>query len=341
MELRHADLLKEWKAGNFRPVYYFIGEDGAGQAEAAVQLKAALRCDSFNLAEFSGDIGGQTAAILAECSTLPVFADRRLVLARGKLTAEARTAFAEYSKHPSPSTTLLLFSEERKPDPTNALVKAASHAGAVCVFPALKEGEALARLQAEAKKAGRRLSPQAAEALVSEAGTDWSILRSELEKVLLFTGPSPEVTLTHVASCLGWSKDADPFALSRLIQARQLKDSLAQLKRLFEQDKPNDQAFKALFQIQGAIQKQLRAKRMLRERSSEDAVFSALRLNRWWDKDYLGTLKLIDEKRLCRDLKACLETEISLKSKSWLSASQEIERLVIRLCSRGKTGQAG
>jgi DNA polymerase-3 subunit delta len=339
MEQRGTDLIKEWTAGRFRPVYYFMGEDACAQAEAALQLKAALKCDNFNYAEFTGDISSQTAAMLSECSTLPVFADRRLVLVRGKLTSEAKAGLVEYLKHPSPSTTLVLFSDDRKPDPRDALVKAASAAGAVCVFAALKEGEAISRLQAEARTAGKRLSPEAAQALVAEAGTDWGILRSELDKVLLFVGKSSDVTPEHVASCLGWRKDADPFALARLIQARALKASLLQLGRLFSEGKPNDQAFKALAQIQSSIQKQLRAKRMQGEGSSPDEIFTALRLNRWWDKDYLDALKPLDEKRLAKDLKACPEAEISLKSKSWLSAPQEIEQLVVSLCAR-RTGQA-
>jgi len=335
MELRYADLIKEWQAGEFRPVYYFVGEDASARAEAAARLKALLKPDNFNCAEFSGDLAGRTAAILSEAMTLPVFADRRLVVVESpRLPAETKAALAGYLKSPSPTTTLVLSSDERKADPKDALVKAAAAAGAVCLFRALREDDAVARLQAEAKLAGKRLSTAAAEALVAEAGTDWAILRQELEKAALFAAQAAEISPEHIAACLGYQKTADPFALPRLVQARQLKDCLAHLRRLFAEGKPDDLAFKALGQISSAVHKQFRAKRMLKAGRSEAEVSAALRLHSYWDKDYLTTLRRLSEARLRRDLNACLAAEAALKSRSWLSAPQEIERLVVDLCAR-------
>lgn len=335
MEARYDDLVKEWRAGKFRPVYYFIGEDASARTEAAAALKAALNPDGFNYAHFSGDPAGQVAAVITEALTLPVFAERRLVVLESpKLLAEARAALAAYLQSPSPSTSLVLFSEERRIDPRDALVKAAAGAGAVCLFKPLREEDAVARLQAEARRAGKTISPEAAEALVAEAGTDWAILKQELEKAALFAGDAPEIGRDQVAACLGYHKAADPFALPRLIQARQLKAALAHLRRLFQEGKPDDQAFRALNQISSAVLKQLRAKRMLRAGRSEAEVFGALRLHSYWDRDYLSFLKRLSEARLRRDLSACLEAEVCLKSRSWLSAPQEIERLVVDLCSK-------
>jgi DNA polymerase-3 subunit delta len=335
METRYADLVKEWQSGKFRPVYYFVGEDASARAEAAAALKAALKADGFNCAHFSGDAGGQVASIITEALTLPVFAERRLVVVESaKLPAEARAALAGYLQSPSPSTSLVLCSEERKLDWRDALVKAAAAAGAVCLFKPLREEEAVARLQAEARRSGKAVCAEAAEALVAEAGTDWAILKQELEKAALFAAQAQEIGPEHVAACLGYQKTADPFALPRLVQTRQLQAALAHLQRLFQEGKPDDQAFRALNQISSAVHKQLRAKRMLKAGRAEAEVFSALRLHSYWDRDYLSFLKRLSETRLRRDLGACLEAEVSLKSRSWLSAPQEIERLVVDLCLR-------
>ncbi len=335
METAYAALVKEWQAGKFRPVYYFVGEDASARGEAAAALKAAIKPDGFNLAQLGGDPAGVAAAAVTEAMTLPVFAERRLVVVESpKLPAEARGVLADYLKTPNPSTSLVLFSEERRLDPRDALVKAAAAAGAVVLFKPLREEEAVSRLQTEARKAGKAISPDAAEALVAEAGTDWAILKQELEKAALFAAGAPSIGAEHVAACLGYQKSVDPFALPRLVQARQLKAALAHLQRLFQEGKPDDQSFRALNQISGAVQKQLRAKRMLRAGRSEGEVFTALRLHSYWDRDYLAGLKRFSEARLRRDLGACLEAEVSLKSRSWLSAPQEIERLVVDLCSR-------
>jgi len=52
MELRAADLAKEFKAGKFRPVYYLIGEEASARAEALALLKETFKADDFNYREF-------------------------------------------------------------------------------------------------------------------------------------------------------------------------------------------------------------------------------------------------------------------------------------------------
>ena len=334
MELKAHELLKEWKAGKFRPVYLFVGEDAAGKSEALAQLKTALNADDFNLREFSGDVAAESAAIVSEAATLPVFSERRLVIAANpRIPAEARQALAAYLKEPLASTTLVLMSEERKPDPKDALTRAASSAGAVCVFSPLKEEEAVERLRSKAKAAGRDISEEAASALVAEAGTDWGILSQELEKALLFSKPRNEVASEDVLQCLSYQKAADPFALTRLIQDRRLKESLAHLRRLFKDGKADEQAFRALSQISAAVAKQLRAKRMSAAGASPEEIFRALRLNAYYDRDYLSKLARLPERRLVRDLKSCLRTEAGLKSKSSLDPRIELEHLAVDLCS--------
>lgn len=333
MELRPADALKEWKNGKFRPVYYFFGEETSARQDALAALKRLFNADSFNLREFDLLNPGEAADAVTEASTLPVFADKRLVLIKNpKLSAEARAALAEYLKDPLPSTTLALFSEEKKADLKDALTKAASQAGALVVFAPMRDEEAARRLQEEARKAGKTLSDDAAEALVAEAGTEWGVLRQELEKALLFS-KGADITREDALACLGYRKAADPFLLARLVQERKLKESLGHFKRLLREGKADEQSFRALSQVSGAVLKQLKAKRMLRAGKTADEVFRALRLHAYWDRGYLDALKGMREARLARDLRRCVETEAALKSQSWLDPSVEVERLLAELCS--------
>lgn len=332
MELKPADLLKEFKAGKLRPVYYLFGEEAAAKAQALDQLRELFKGDTFNLCEFSGDPDQEAPAIVSECSTLPVFSDKRLVIAKNpKLLADARETLAAYLKDPLPSTTLVLFSDDRKPDARDALAKAAAAAGAVCVFSPLKEEEALDKLKACAKAAGKTLSDEAATALVAEAGTDWGVLSQELEKAVLYAGKSKEISGDDALAVLGYRKAADPFALSRLVAERKLAESLAHLRRLFDGGKTEDSAFRALAQISAAVTKQVKAKRLIKAGVPSESILGKLRLHPYWDRDYLRQLGKFHEKRLARDLKRCLMTEADLKSKTWLDPRLELERLVVDL----------
>jgi DNA polymerase-3 subunit delta len=331
MELKPNDLAAEWKAGKFRPVYYLFGEESASKADAVLKLKALFKPDDFNLCEFSGE-PIKHAEIITEALTLPVFADKRLVIVRNpKIPAEARAAFAEYLKSPSPTTTLVLLSEDRRPDKKDALADAAAAAGAICVFSPLTEEEAVDRLMAEAKKAGKNLDPAAAAALAAEAGTDWGILAGELEKALLFAGKATDIGMDAVSASMGFRKATDPWAFERLVSARDLKACLTYLHDAFADAKPDEVVFRSLAQARAAYLKQLKAKRMLKAGLAQRDVEMKLRI--FYDRDFFARAQRVSEERLRRDLRRLLEVETDLKSKAWLDAKIEFEGVVVELCT--------
>jgi len=330
MELSVSELLKEWETGPLRPAYCLLGEETSAKSEALKRLKGWFKADDFNFREFSD--ADDPEAIVAEAMTLPVFSERRLIIVNTpRILAAAKAAFVAYLKDPLKSSCLVLLSDEKKADGKDALMKAASAAGALCVFAPLKEEQAQQRLMAAAKQEGRTLTQEAAMSLVAEAGTNWGILRQELDKMLLFSS-AKELSQADVIQCLGYRKSADPFALSRLIQERKLKDCLSHARRLISEGRADEQVFRILAQVSAAVAKQLRAKRMLKARQAPEAIFRSLRLHPYWDRDYLGMVGRLEESRLIQDAKACLRTEEDLKSKSWLDPKLEIEKLIAGLC---------
>ena len=332
MELRPDALAAEWKAGKFRPVYYLFGEESASKADAILTLKALFKPDDFNLREFSGDPNSEYAAIISEALTLPVFADRRLVIVRNpKIPAEARAALAEYLRAPSATTTLVLACEDRRPDKKDALAGASEAAGAICVYSPLTEEEAIERLLAEAKKAGKNLDPAAAAALTEQAGTDWGILSGELEKALIFTGAATDIGMEAVSASMGLRKATDPWAFERLVSSRDLKACLAYLREAFADAKPDEIVFRSLAQARAAYLKQLKAKRMLKAGASARDIEMKLRI--FYDRDFFTRAQRVTEERLRRDLRRLLEVETDLKSKSWLDAKIEFESVVVELCT--------
>ncbi len=339
MELRPPELVKEWQAGKFRPVYYFFGEESAAKADAVLKLKALFKADDFNLCEFSGEPNSEAPAAVAEALTLPVFADKRLVIVRSpKLPAEARAIYAEYLKSPSPATTLILLSEDRRADKKDALATAAAEAGAACIFSPLTDEEAAAALTAEAKKAGKTMAPEAAEALIGEAGTDWGILAGELEKLVVYVGEGTSIDAAAALACLGYRKSADPWALEKLAQGRDLKACLGYLREAFADAKPEEVVFRSLAQVRGGYLKQLKAKRLLKAGLPQREIETKLRI--FYDNSFFARAARVTEERLRRDLRRCLEVETDLKSKSWLDSKLELERLVVELCTPTRTQAA-
>jgi DNA polymerase-3 subunit delta len=332
MDLRPSDLLKEWQSGKFRPVYYLFGEESAAKIDSLLKLKELFKADDFNLFEFSGEPISEAPTVVGEALTLPVFADKRLVIVRSpKLPADARATYAAYLKSPSLTTTLVLLSEDSRPDKRDALATIAGAVGAVCTFAPLTEEEAVERLLSEAKKAGKAMAPEAAAALVAESGTDWGILVGELEKAISFAGQNAEIGLEAVSTSMGFHKAIDPWALEKLTQGRDLKVCLNYLRDAFSGVKPEEVVFRSLAQIRNGYLRQLKAKRLLKSGMPQREIETKLRI--FYDNGFFARAARVTEERLRRDLRRCLEVEADLKSKSWLDAKLELENLVVELCT--------
>lgn len=326
---------KEWKEGRFKPVYLFVGNPTL-VADAVARLKSEFKASDFDFSSWNANIDESVSAIISDALTSPVMGPRRLVLIETpKIPVHARTVIKEYLENPLGTTTLVLISDDYKPDSKDSLVKAAQAKGAVCHCQPMKEGEAQNKLIDEAHRSGKILARDAASRLVGEAGTDWPILQQELNKAMLYAGESKSVELRHILDCLGYQKDADPFLLPRLVRRRDLVKTLRHLLVLLNQGKKDEQAFKALNQITSSILKQLRGKKMVRAGRSEEEIMRALRLNQYYDQGFKKELESLSDETLRRDLELCLRVDSALKSQAWLAPPIEVSQLVGALCRAG------
>ena len=331
MEISPAQLSKDWKSGVYRPAYYLCGEEAFSKKAALSFIKK--NADSFNLREFSKTTAlAKIPEIISELLSLPVLSDRRFVLVEMPDSGIAlKKALVDYFKSPLASSILILHSEEAKPDMRDSLIHEVARQGAVCIFPKLKENEAVSQAMNLVKKNGKELSPEACEFLVREVGTDWGLLSQEIEKLCL-SAEGAAISIKEVSLSLGYRKESDPFLLSRLIEKRDKKTVLAHLRLFLSEGKSQDQAFRALSQMSAIILKQLKAKIMIEAGQARAAIEKSLRLHPYWDKGFFDHLSGLDEHSLRRSLKACLETETKLKSQSWLNPAVEIELLAGEIC---------
>src|SRR5579859_4413227 len=163
------------------------------------------------------------------------------------------------------------------------MTTAASALGGVVWFKPLKEEEAVERLSDAAGRAKVALEDDAARLLVQEAGTDWGILQAELDKIALFVKGRDRIVKDDVVTCLGYKQSSNPFDLPRILQAHDRVASLRQLRRLLAE---GVEPFRILYQISGAIQKQLKAKRLVAGGRDQFQIFRELRLNDYYDRDF-------------------------------------------------------
>ncbi len=192
------------KHGEISPVYYLTGDaDVLKDDLIAAIMEATLEPSArdFNLdVRAAGEL--DAAALHTLVNTLPVLADRRVVVIKGleQWRKNARTwdALREYLARPAETTVLVLAHSAGEPADA-ALSRAAVHVDVAVPGPAvLRRWVAL-----RARQAGIELEPQAIEHLVRAVGADLAHLGTEVEKLAAAVGAERAVTAEEVAQLVG------------------------------------------------------------------------------------------------------------------------------------------
>ncbi len=200
---------KQVRTGDIHPAIYLYGDEDVLKEEAvrAIQdrvVDPGLR--DFNLDQRSAaQLDPESVETL--CNTLPMMADRRMVVIRDveawNKRARAKAAVLGYLEKPAPETVLVLvqgrpLKEDARNEPDADLVRVA------CAVEVERCTRRLAEkwVQKRAEERGVRLVPEAVEHLVKAVDGDLGSARTELDKLAGLGGES-EVTLEQLTASLG------------------------------------------------------------------------------------------------------------------------------------------
>lgn len=200
---------RQIRSGDIPPAIYLYGDEDVLKDEAVRAILDAVV--DPGLRDFNYDV--RTASQLdpdhveALCTTLPMMAERRLVVIRDveawNKRARAKAAVLRYLARPSAETVLILVqgASQKEDERSAADVDLARLACAVEVgryTPARAEKWVLRR----AEERGVRLEPEAVSHLVKAVDADLGAARSELDK-LAGLGGDATVTLDQLTALLG------------------------------------------------------------------------------------------------------------------------------------------
>jgi DNA polymerase-3 subunit delta len=205
-------LLRALAKGDLAPVYYLYGpqdvlKDEAVHAIADRALDPALR--DFNFDQRSaGQLDPE--AIFTLCTTLPMMAERRVVVLRDvegwKRRPKTRAAFLRYLERPVPETVVVLVQGSTEAEPDRELVRG------VCAVPceALPADRARRWLLRRAGTLGVALEDAAADHLVAVADGDLGALAAELQKLAALGGGAP-LSVEQVGELVGIRRGETTF----------------------------------------------------------------------------------------------------------------------------------
>ncbi|MDH3975159.1 MAG: DNA polymerase III subunit delta [Deltaproteobacteria bacterium] len=331
--MKPDDLYRDIKAGKFSPVYYLFGDEDLLKEESFARLKEAVlaggladfNCDLFHAGEV------EISKVISAASTLPVMAQRRLVVLKDadKLKAADEEQLLAYLEDPSPSTALVMVG--RTADKRKKFFLALSKKGCAVEHSRPYEREMPKWIKWLAGKKDLQISERACRYLADIIGNDLTSISSEIEKVSLYSGPGKRIEVEDLEAISVDVKARTVFQLIDALGEKDLKSSLENLKKLLDSGE-------SPILILSMILRQLRliwiGKDILKRGGKEDEVRKKTKLPPFVVKNYLKQVKVFSEEELKRAYDSIFDLDIKFKS-SPVDKEKALELLMFRLCGIG------
>jgi len=276
-------LFRALAKGELVPVYYLHGPEEILKDEA---IRAILdRTLDPSVRDFNLD--QRSAAqldpddVFALCTTLPMMADRRVVVLRDleaiKRKPRLRTALLRYLERPAPETALVLVQGSGEDGEDKDVARLAV---AVSADP-LPADRVRKWLQRRASALGVTLEEAAVKHLIEAVGGELAPLAAELEKLAALPATAP-LTAEQVGDVVGVRHGETVFDWRDAVMEDQTGPAVALLGRLLEQPGASGVKLVTLLgtTLVGVGIARSHYDRKLRGRALDDAVFEVIRRHR-------------------------------------------------------------
>lgn len=226
-----AALLTDLKARKFKPVYLFHGEEPYYIDLFSNYIEEKLLTDAekgFNQTVLYGR-DTDMVTILNAAKRYPMMSEFQLVLVKeaqelkwGK-DSDDKTAFdplLAYLEKPLSSTVLVFCYKHGKFDKRKKTYKAMEKNGVVFESAAIYDNKVPAWIDEFVNEKAYKINPRAAALIAEYLGNDLSKVANELEKLMLNVPKGNEITVEHVQSNIGISKEYNVFELQDALARR-------------------------------------------------------------------------------------------------------------------------
>jgi len=207
----------------------FLVERGARQLlERAID--PSLKDFNYNVF-YGNEVKG--VEILDAAQTLPMFAERRAVLVKraDALKADVLENLLPYVRNPA-ATTCLVFTGA-KIDQRKKFFQELKKQGCLVEYKRLYDNKLGGFIQGEATAQGKAIDPAAGGLLSILIGNNLQELSSQVEKLAVYCGDRPRITVDDVRTIASSSKAFTAFELARFLGMRDLQNALRSLGALF------------------------------------------------------------------------------------------------------------
>jgi DNA polymerase III subunit delta len=320
------------QTGVLGPLYYVYGDEPY-LVERGVRLLMAKGVAEdfreFNLTVFYGNEAKGTEIVEA-AQTMPMFADRRVIVVRksSALSASALEILSSYVQDPAP-TTCLVFQGE-KIDQRKKFFLDLKKRGCLVEYRRLYENQLGPFIKNEAATFGKRLEPAAQEMLGHLVGNNLQELATQIEKVATYVGERGTITVDDIRQIASDTKVDSVFDLANALGEKNLAKALRTLHTILR----DGEAPLMLLAMMTRHFRQLRlVKELLEKKLSSPEIGKAAGINPYFLKGVIDQARNYRLSEFVKIFELIYSADLGLKT-SGGRPHDLMERLVMSICMK-------
>ncbi len=329
--MKYSDLISSLKQGKILPVYLFFGEEEFLIQEALDLIikkvvEPGARDFNFN-SLYCRDTPASELVNL--CQTLPFMCEKRLVIAKDldAFKAADLEEMAAYLNDPSPSTCLVMVSNQGRYE-KKAVISAVEKHGAVTRFFPLLDREIVSWIEGWGKARGLSLQRDAAQYLWQTIGNDLQKIANELEKVGIYIKEKKTIGFDDMKAVVGDFREYTSFDLAAALGSKNREKAFLILTRLLQE---GEAPVGLLGSIAWNFRRLLRAKSMEASGMGYEEIKRKLGVIFHQSALFQEQMRKFSVDELRRAFDVMISTDRTLKS-SGLSGRLVLERMILKLC---------
>ena len=320
--------------GEISPLYYFHGDEPHLMERAVKRLMDLVVPPDFR--DFNQDLfygneckGDEVASV---AQTLPMFAERRLVLVKraGELSAAALEILVSCVADPPPTTCLVFVGE--KVDQRKKFFQELKKKGELVECKRPYENQLGAFIREEAKGLGKRIEPAAADMLVYLVGNNLGELATQLEKVSLFVGQRETIAVADVQGIVSDTKVESVFDLANALGERDLPKALRSLATIL---RDGEAPLMLLAMIARHFRQLWRVRDLMAQKVSQQDISRLAGINPYFIKGVMAQARNFPIADLIKVFESLYATDLALKGGGAKRPTLTMERFVMDVCGMG------
>jgi DNA polymerase-3 subunit delta len=318
----------------FKPAYLIHGDDHGriGERRSGLRALAERESGAGGVESLEGD-AASPVAVANTLSAMTFAIGRRFIVVDGAerwKEADVKTHLVPALAAIAPDTTIAFFArEEGRFKVAPALVKAVEAAGgSVAAERTLKARELPRWLQAEARKLGVDLAPDAAQELVALVGERQQRLLREVEKLALEHGAGVRIGLDEVEQAAAHSSLRQVWGLVDAVVAG---DGEAATRAYLTLEAQGESVGRLVGLLASRVRGVLEIATRLEAGESAAEIKQAIKGSPWAADKKIAEARRADADRLSRALETLADLELASHGNSELSDGTEAIRALARI----------